>query len=245
MSFQNWAIEGQSLLECVQLAPKYPAARLNAIGCSKSDYRQIVATEYTPPDPNPSAGDLPAKTPTPRAPETAEPDRRDFMKQAASVAIGGAIGIAPACAGIAVYLDPLRKGGGGGADFVKVTNLDALPDSGEPQKFSVYADKKDAWTTFAKSPVGAVYVAKLGDDKLRVLNVVCPHAGCFVDYIGDDDRFFCPCHDSSFKADGSIKDAHSPSPRPLDELEYEIRENGEVWIKFMNFLAGKKEKVQV
>lgn len=239
----------ESLLECHPFAPKYAAAQLNAVVFSKSDYRQIVATEYTPPDPNPSAGDPPANSPTPPAPvaaaETAEPDRRDFMKQAASVAIGGVIGIAPACAGIAVYLDPLRKGAAGDADFVKLTNMDALPDSGEPRKFSVYADKKDAWTTFASSPVGAVYIAKLGDDKLRVLNVVCPHAGCFVDYINGDDRFFCPCHDSSFNSDGSIKDAHSPSPRPLDELEYEIRENGEVWVKFMNFLSGREEKVQV
>lgn len=166
------------------------------------------------------------------------------MKQAASVAIGGAVGIAPLCAGIAVYLDPLTKSSSA-ATFVKVTNLDAIPVSGAPQKFSVYADKKDAWTTFPKSPVGAVYISRTGDDELRVLNVVCPHAGCFVDFVAKDDEYFCPCHNSSFKTDGHIKSTHSPSPRPLDELEYEVRNEGEIWVKFINFLAGEKERIPV
>lgn len=204
-----------------------------------------MAADYTPPDSNPIAGDLqPSAGPPQLASCAAEPDRREFMKQAASVAIGGAVGIAPLCAGIAVYLDPLTKGSVGAA-FVKVTNLDALPASGAPRKFSVYADKKDAWTTFPASPVGAVYISKTGDKELRVLNVVCPHAGCFVDYVKNDDEYFCPCHNSSFKSDGDIKSTHSPSPRPLDELEYEIRGDNEIWVKFINFLAGQKEKIPV
>ena len=201
-----------------------------------------MADQYTPPDPNPVAGDF-APPPGTAEPEP-EADRREFLKQAASVAIGGAVGVVPLCAGIAVYLDPLSRKSAAAA-FVKITSLEALPASGAPQKFSVYADKKDAWTTFPKSPVGAVYISKTGEKELLVLNVVCPHAGCFVDYVPKDDEFFCPCHNSSFKTDGDLKSAHSPSPRPLDELEYEIRNDSEVWVKFINFLAGEKEKIPV
>ncbi|MBG86699.1 MAG: (2Fe-2S)-binding protein [Verrucomicrobiales bacterium] len=188
-------------------------------------------TEKEPPEP--TSGESPD-----------DPQRRDFIKQAASVCVGGAVGAVPIAAGVAVYLDPLDKEATG-SQRVKVTSLDGLPDDGRPRKFSIYADKKDAWTTFPKSPVGAVYIMRTGEKALKVLNVVCPHAGCFVDYIARDDEFFCPCHDSSFKKDGNIKSAHSPSPRPLDELKYEIDESGAVWVEFMNFLAGQKEKVPV
>ncbi len=171
-------------------------------------------------------------------------ERRDFLKQAASVAVGGAIGAVPACAGIAVYLDPLRRKSAGSLT-VKITTLDALPNDGVPRKFSVFADKKDAWTTFPMSPVGAIYLLRTGEKKLKVLNVVCPHAGCFVDFVLDRDEYSCPCHDSTFGKDGSIRDKHSPSPRALDELKYEIRNDNEVWIEFLNFRAGEHDMIPV
>lgn len=177
-------------------------------------------------------------------PDTPRAERRDFLKQAACVAIGGAVGLVPFGAGVAVYLDPLRRKSAGGTT-VKVTNLEALPINGEPRKFSIFADKQDAWTTFPKSPVGAVYILRTGEKELKVLNVVCPHAGCFVDFVPERDGYFCPCHDSTFHKDGKIADAHSPSPRPLDDLKYELRDGGEVWVEFQNFLAGEHDKIPV
>ena len=35
----------------------------------------------------------------------------------------------------------------------------------------------------------------------------------------------------------------SPAPRGLDELEVEIRNKSEVWVKFRNFRAGVPEKI--
>ncbi|MFT4692829.1 MAG: menaquinol-cytochrome c reductase iron-sulfur subunit [Limisphaerales bacterium] len=227
-------IRAQSGLLRLGLAGKICAIQLNSAGEPVSTSAIIVSEEQPKEDsPQPVAGESPHS-----------PERRDFIKQAASVCIGGAIGVVPVVAGIAVYLDPLNHKSAG-SQRVKVTTLSGLPQDGKPRKFSVYADKKDAWTTFPKSPVGAVYITRTGEKELKVLNVVCPHAGCFVDYVGRDDEFFCPCHDSSFKKDGSIKSTHSPSPRPLDELEYEIDEDEAVWVEFINFLAGQKEKVPV
>ncbi len=157
--------------------------------------------------------------------------------------IGGIVAVVPPLAGVFVFLDPLRrKTEAGGA--VKVATLNSLPESGEPRKFSVLATKVDAWNRTPNVPVGAVYLQRLPGNKVRALNVVCPHAGCFVDYKGDKNNFHCPCHNSSFGLDGTILDPKSPSPRPLDALEVEVRGN-EVWVKFQNFRAGVHEKIPV
>ena len=125
-----------------------------------------------------------------------------------------------------------------------VTSLSAIPDDGVPQKFTVRSDRVDAWTTYANTPVGAVYLRRTGDS-VSALNVVCPHAGCFVGLAPDRSRFACPCHRSSFDLDGSINDPSSPSPRDMDSLEVEIRNGDEVWIRFQNFLPGREEKTPV
>jgi Rieske Fe-S protein len=145
---------------------------------------------------------------------------------------------------VAVVLDPLRRGTAGAAP-VKVATLDALPADGVPRKFPVIAARRDAWTGQPAAPVGAVYLRRTGEREITALNVVCPHAGCFVDWQAGPKRFFCPCHNSSFTVEGAIGEAASPSPRPMDALEVEVREGGEVWVKFQNFLRGVHEKIPV
>lgn len=173
-----------------------------------------------------------------------EPARRDFVKKAASVLVGGLAGVVPAGAGLIVFLDPVQRKGQA-RDFVHVTSLDALPDDGTPRQFSVVADRIDAWNKSPHVPIGAVYLRKIGDNKVIALNVVCPHAGCFVDYNPSQKAFSCPCHNSRFALDGTIADPKSPSPRSLDALEVEVRNTTEIWVKFQNFTAGHAEKVPV
>jgi len=103
----------------------------------------------------------------------------------------------------------------------------------------------DAWSRTPNVPVGAVYLQRVGENKVRALNVVCPHAGCFVDYRPANGNYFCPCHNSSFALDGKILDPKSPSPRGLDELPVEVRNGTEVWVTFQNFRAGVHEKIPV
>jgi len=158
--------------------------------------------------------------------------------------IGGVAVLAPVAAGLMVLIDPLRrKSGAGGA--IKVTTLEALPDDGLPRRFPVIASKTDAWNKFKESPIGAVYLRRTGDGKVEALNVVCPHAGCFVDFTADDKRFHCPCHKSSFEMDGTIADPKSPSPRALDSLTVKVDADGAVWVAFQNFQAGRRDKVPI
>jgi menaquinol-cytochrome c reductase iron-sulfur subunit len=176
--------------------------------------------------------------------ESPQPDRRAFLSKASAVVIGGSLVVAPVVAGLCVFLDPLRRKSESGAS-VLVANLNSLPEDGEPRKFSVLATRVDAWNRTPNVPIGAVYLQRLKDNKVRALNVVCPHAGCFVDYRSANNNYFCPCHNSSFALDGKVLDPKSPSPRGLDELPVEIRNGTEVWVTFQNFRAGVHEKIPV
>lgn len=171
----------------------------------------------------------------------AEP-RRDFLKKASAVAIGGAITVVPAAVGMRVLLDPLRHSGAG-AQKLKVATVESLPKDGTPRKFPIFASRTDAWNKYPDAPIGAVYLRRTGDKTVEAFNVVCPHAGCFVDYRTDIKKFFCPCHNSAFALSGAIDDPKSPSPRGLDSLNVEIRETGEVWVEFQNFHTGTAKKV--
>ena len=174
----------------------------------------------------------------------AQPDRRGFFKKAGSVVIGGLLGLVPLLSGLAVFLDPLRrKSQAQGA--VRVASLDALPGDGVPRKFPVLANRTDAWNKFTQVPIAAVYLRRTADNKLQAFNVVCPHAGCFVDYESEAGNFLCPCHKSSFTVEGRIDNPESPSPRGLDELKVEVRNQKEVWVEFQNFQAGHAQKIPV
>ena len=170
-----------------------------------------------------------------------QPARRNFFKEVASILIGAVVGLIPMVAGLAVYFDPLRRKSKS-SSAIKVASLNALAEDGIPRKFSVVTTYTDAWNKFPPSPIGAVYLRRVGI-KVQAFNVTCPHAGCFVDYVAERKGYLCPCHNSTFALDGSISDRSSPSPRGLDELDVEIRNGSEVWVKFQNYRAGEAKKI--
>jgi menaquinol-cytochrome c reductase iron-sulfur subunit len=167
-------------------------------------------------------------------------ERRSFIAGLSAIAVGALATLAPIAAGAAALLDPLRRRQGE-SGMVRVTRLSAIPENGAPQRFTVQADRQDAWTTYANTPVGAVYLRRTPEG-VEALNVVCPHAGCFVGVAPDKSHFACPCHNSRFALDGTVNDPASPSPRAMDALEVELRNGDEVWVRFQNFLPGREEK---
>ena len=169
--------------------------------------------------------------------------RRGFLKELLIVVIGAVLGLVPLGAGLTVLLDPLRRRAAAG-NAILVTTLDALPADGVPYKFPVLASRVDAWNKFSQVPIGAVYLRRTADGKIEALNVVCPHAGCFVDFQASRQCFVCPCHNSTFTLAGRIADHASPAPRGMDSLPVEIR-GSEVWVKFQNFEAGRRDKIPV
>jgi menaquinol-cytochrome c reductase iron-sulfur subunit len=149
-----------------------------------------------------------------------QPDRRNFIVKAAAIVIGGILTLFPFLAGLSVFFDPLRRKTEASA-AVFVGSLNSLPKNGEPVKRSVLRTRVDVWNRTPNVPVGAVYVK------------------------GAQNHYHCPCHNSSFRLDGQILDPDSPSPRALDELVAEIRNDSEIWVQFQNYRAGVKERVAV
>ena len=189
-------------------------------------------------------------------------DRRGFIVKTFAVLLGAVSLSVPAVIGIIAFFNPLRQKAQGGR-FVRLASLDVLPDDGTPRKFSVIADRTDAWNRFANQPIGAVFLRKtLNKDQpveainveainvqainVEAINVVCPHAGCSIQYqpTPEGGKFFCPCHNASFDLEsGKPLDDPSPSPRDLDTLEVEIRDQTEVWVKFEKFDPGTSRKI--
>jgi nitrite reductase/ring-hydroxylating ferredoxin subunit len=191
-------------------------------------------------------------TPDPHSPAT-EPQRRGFLAGIAALAIGGIVGLVPMGAGLLVFLDPIFKkrakaGGAEGGEedsrpFLRVAAVDALPPDGTPVQVPVIADLTDAWNREPNQPVGAVYLRKTAAG-VECFNAICPHAGCFVGYAADRKVFQCPCHTSSFQLDGS-RIMPSPSPRDMDPQkvdEEKLKQNGEVWVQFVNYYPGHAER---
>lgn len=184
-----------------------------------------------------------------------EPPRRGFFRKVLAVTLGGIVTAVPLAAGLMVFFDPVRRSlkKGAAAGFVPVAPLDAVPADGRAAKFQVIADLTDAWNRHRNVPLGAVYVKRLpaksdsasaaATPNVVAFNVVCPHAGCFVDVAADGRSFRCPCHNSGFGEDGSLSPG-SVSPRPMDELKVdpEALRQGVVKVQFQNFVAGTVEK---
>jgi menaquinol-cytochrome c reductase iron-sulfur subunit len=171
------------------------------------------------------------------------PQRRDFLTRALTIIVGGIITLFPFAAGLAVFVDPLRRKGKKG-EFVPVAELDEVPADGVPRQFKVAADQSDAWNFYPNEPLGAVYLRRVADaDKPEAVTATCPHLGCFVDFYPAAGTYKCPCHDSSFEADGKrINPETCPAARDLDSLEVEVRD-GTVWVEFQKFKPGIKDKV--
>ena len=169
-------------------------------------------------------------------------NRRGFLTKTAAVLCGGAACAGPIALGAAAFFHPLRLKGQAG-QFVRLASLDILPADGSPRKFVVIAQRTDAWSRFPDEPVGMVFLRRLGKGQVEALQVVCPHAGCHVDFDQKNSQFYCPCHAARFEISGKRLDpAHSPSPRDLDSLQAEVRNGGEVWVKFENFRTGTPRK---
>jgi menaquinol-cytochrome c reductase iron-sulfur subunit len=181
----------------------------------------------------------------------APPSRRSFFAAAIAILAGSIAILTPIGVGVVSFLTPLfRKSK---SSEVRVALLDQVPDDGRPRSFPVVADREDAWTRYPAQRIGAVYLVRnLGAAKPTAFTAKCPHAGCFIGYTPGEELFKCPCHTSSFKLDGTrARGDAEVSPRDMDELPVEIKTNktadgqevAEVWVEFIDFQTGHKERI--
>jgi rieske iron-sulfur protein len=62
-------------------------------------------------------------------------------------------------------------------------------------------------------------------DGVVAYTAICTHSGCEVtEWVGDEQRLFCPCHASSFDPRDSAKVVDGPAPRRLPALPLKVVE---------------------
>ncbi len=167
-------------------------------------------------------------------------DRRTVLKVLSCMFGGGAAAViaGPALRAVVAPFDMTTVSGAG--EFVPVAPLEAVPDDGTPVNVQIVLQApKDGWTVLPPTTVGAVFLTRRGND-IVALSTICPHLGCGIDYVASKKEYACPCHESSFSADGAV--AGGPSPRGMDSLQTRIRE-GQVEVKFEKFKIGTADKV--
>lgn len=65
--------------------------------------------------------------------------------------------------------------------------------------------------------------------RLKALSAVCPHLGCLVKWLPNEEVFLCPCHAGRFDANGVV--ISGPPPSPLPTYATEIDREGRIILK--------------
>ncbi|MFQ5420053.1 MAG: ubiquinol-cytochrome c reductase iron-sulfur subunit [Anaerolineae bacterium] len=71
-------------------------------------------------------------------------------------------------------------------------------------------------------PDGRFFLVHAPDGGFLAVYRRCTHLGCTVNWEADQNRFFCPCHASSFDILGDVE--NPPAPRALDTFPIKIEE---------------------
>lgn len=83
-----------------------------------------------------------------------------------------------------------------------------------------YASLSSGTISDAVSDQG-IWIART-QGRIVAIHATCTHLGCRVAWVGNDARFRCPCHGSSFDLDGTNLDG--PAPRPLEHLAIRVQD---------------------
>jgi len=135
--------------------------------------------------------------------EGGQPTRRRFLSRL-WLLLGG-VALVEAVWIVADFVSPRRRRATGGDDTAVIV-------AGPVERF-----EPGSVTAF---PAGRFYLARLDDGGFLALNRECTHLGCTVPWVGEEGRFVCPCHASSFDIRGEV--LSPPAPRPLDIFQVRI-----------------------
>jgi len=124
-------------------------------------------------------------------PSTPDPDRRRFLGAASSIAMGcGLVAGYGALGAIAArFVYPAKSKD---AEWMFVTDL-AGAKVGDAIAYRAPAGETVTVARIAQGGTAADFIA---------LSSTCPHLGCQVHWEGQNQRFFCPCHNGTFDPSG-------------------------------------------
>lgn len=160
--------------------------------------------------------------------EVSFPGRRSFI--AVLIAMGtAAMGAFLAIPLVRYTLYPLfaKTTETGWSDLGPIDDFSSLTS---PIQKVVTVEQSDGWRkAVSKKPV---YVARDAKGNICVLSSVCPHLGCEVPWDASKQRFFCPCHNSTFASDGAR--ISGPAPRGMDSLPSRVQQ-GKLQVRYEYF----------
>jgi menaquinol-cytochrome c reductase iron-sulfur subunit len=164
------------------------------------------------------------------------PGRRSFVLALFGLS-GAAVSALLAIPLVRFLTFPLRKS----ATDTTWSNVGPVQDFASltaPIAKTITLERRDAWQTTSSQT--AVYVLPSKGGQFRILSPICPHLGCSVRWVGDQNKFICPCHSGSFTADGER--IAGPPPRSMDALESKV-EDGMLKVRYQYFrqLVPNKE----
>lgn len=148
--------------------------------------------------------------------------RRKFLSRA-TLAIGGVIVAGWAIPAAAYIFGPARA-----SERQRVWRPLGSPakvDVGTPTLFKTQIERTSGWETQEEEV--SLYVFTEDGQNFAGLSNVCTHLGCRVRWVGDEETFFCPCHNATFAKDGRV--TSGPPPRPLDTFDIKV-ENGQLFV---------------
>ena len=164
--------------------------------------------------------------------------RRRFLERLSAVGALVSAGLIAAPILRAIIPPAARRSPAG--DWVKVADDTALLDVGVPIRVNFVQSVEDAWVE--TRTLNGVWLYTEDGEKFKAYNGHCTHLGC--SYVFDKERktFFCPCHRGQFDVKTGAVLA-GPPPRPLDELEVEVRD-ASVFVKYKDFRLGVPERIE-
>ena len=136
--------------------------------------------------------------------------RRTFLRWATGVSalVSGLLAGIPA---LRVFISPTFRRPAP-EDWIKLGEAD-LFDVDVPTKVDFVETVSDAWVE--NRVLHSVWVHTEDGENFSVYSGRCTHLGCAVPFAGDEDRFHCVCHQSTYDKHTALK-TNGPAPRGLD-----------------------------
>ena len=149
------------------------------------------------------------------------PGRRNFYV-GAIYAIGASIATALGLPALAyLFLPPKAQKPDEWVEIGDATRL----SSNTPVETTFRRNRVDGWKVISEK--STAWVVKEADNRIVAFGPQCTHLGRAYHWDEAKHEFLCPCHNSLFGIDGTVK--AGPAPRPLDRYDVKV-ERGKVLI---------------
>ena len=149
-------------------------------------------------------------------------NRQDFLKLGIA-AVGATIGLGIGIPAVSYVVGPALKKAQE-QNWIQLGSVAKIP-LGEPTLFKFKIKIQTGWIVDEREI--SVYILTDDGREFAALSNICPHLGCRVRWIANNEEFFCPCHNGVFDKEGNV--LAGPPPRPLDRYEVKV-EDGQLFI---------------